>query len=379
MNVEQKTADDDNSDSKLETVQHNGIERNGVDDDGGDDDDDFFKMISGAATDPVNDAKNDEEENDDFFNMISGADDNSTEGKNPNENITGLNGQEVASPALESCLKASSQTPDHHDPISSRSILPPPPPEMILKHFERKGGSSNYKIKVHPKRIMSLSESRRQFPNVPHVWHNGGWLLRLLEPNNPENLKLFREQWKRGQPVMVSNVADNLNKDLWSPQSFSRDFGHKTNPLINCMTGKLVNGMKIKEFWDGFENVKDRKVDDSGVKMLLKLKDWPPGADFAEVCKSRFEDLMKSLPLGEYTYRDGVFNLATRPPDAFSKPDLGPKMYIAYGSGLHLDKGTTNLHLDVSDAANVMVHVGEVTDEDPQAHRDGSFSFKYLQ
>uniref|UniRef100_A0A182Y431 JmjC domain-containing protein n=2 Tax=Anopheles stephensi TaxID=30069 RepID=A0A182Y431_ANOST len=33
-------------------------------------------------------------------------------------------------------------------------------------------------------------------------------------------------------------------------------------------------------------------------------------------------------------------------------------MYSAYGSALHPSKGTTNLHLDISDAVNVMVYVG---------------------
>jgi len=79
-------------------------------------------------------------------------------------------------------------------------------------------------------------------------------------------------------------------------------------------------------------------------------------------------DLMRVLPLPEYTHRDGPFNIASRLPADFVKPDLGPKMYIAYGSGKHLDKGTTNLHLDISDAVNVLVHVGEVKDEDTTEH-----------
>ena len=33
-------------------------------------------------------------------------------------------------------------------------------------------------------------------------------------------------------------------------------------------------------------------------------------------------------------------------------------MYVAYGSDLLSTKGTTNLHLDVSDAVNVMMYVG---------------------
>lgn len=97
---------------------------------------------------------------------------------------------------------------------------------------------------------------------------------------------------------------------------------------------------------------------------------------------------MENLPLPEYTKRDGRLNLAARLPNFFVRPDLGPKMYNAYGEGdrlffttkgvtFHLSwvfqrlsassgltssedrkVGTTNLHLDVSDAVNVMVYVG---------------------
>lgn len=114
---------------------------------------------------------------------------------------------------------------------------------------------------------------------------------------------------------------------------------------------------------------------------------------------------MDNLPLPEYTKRDGRLNLAARLPNFFVRPDLGPKMYNAYGekdclsltemfrspstqldvssfspippiiyptslppslsffpSGLISSEdrkvGTTNLHLDVSDAVNVMVYVG---------------------
>ena len=97
--------------------------------------------------------------------------------------------------------------------------------------------------------------------------------------------------------------------------------------------------------------------------MILKLKDWPPTEDFAETMPNRFQDLMRSLPLPEYTHRTGVLNLASRLPDFFVKPDLGPKMYVAYGSALHPKEGTTNLHLDISDAVNTMVYVGIPQDD----------------
>jgi hypothetical protein len=40
---------------------------------------------------------------------------------------------------------------------------------------------------------------------------------------------------------------------------------------------------------------------------------------------------MENLPLPEYTKRDGRLNLASRLPSYFVRPDLGPKMYNAYG------------------------------------------------
>ena len=99
----------------------------------------------------------------------------------------------------------------------------------------------------------------------------------------------------------------------------------------------------------------------------------------------RFADLSEALPLPEYTRRDGKLNMAASLPKFFVRPDLGPKMYNAYGefqlehfkhvhlhvvvqnSVIHFvfhtqpgspsypEIGTTNLHLDISSAVNVMV------------------------
>lgn len=92
----------------------------------------------------------------------------------------------------------------------------------------------------------------------------------------------------------------------------------------------------------------------------------------------RFDDLMRALPLKDYTQRDGKLNLASRLPTCFVRPDLGPKMYSAYGNAGNRDPGkqllsTTNLHLDVSDAVNVMVFVaitqnGEEDNENETDH-----------
>ncbi|KAJ1677690.1 hypothetical protein EV182_005631, partial [Spiromyces aspiralis] len=90
---------------------------------------------------------------------------------------------------------------------------------------------------------------------------------------------------------------------------------------------------------------------------ILKIKDWPPKDNFKDRLPDHFEDYMKVLPFPPYTTPGGLANLASWLPKGACPPDLGPKMYLAYGSsdteGGH---GTTNLHCDMADAANLMVY-----------------------
>lgn len=213
--------------------------------------------------------------------------------------------------------------------------------------------------------VLSLSRSLGQitsgnmlYPHIPHRWLCENKLLRLLDPMNPGNESIFHEQWQRGQPVLISNILDHLNLELWIPQAFSAEFGEEHSDFINCMNGKLVRNREISTFWDGFEDVEKRMKDNEGKPMLLKLKDWPPDSDFKKIMPSRFEDIMKNLPLNIYTNRTGDLNIVKYLPSCFIHPDLGPKGYFAYGSPFFLKEGTTNLHLDVSDAVNVMCYIG---------------------
>ncbi|XP_006900427.1 PREDICTED: lysine-specific demethylase 3A [Elephantulus edwardii] len=195
--------------------------------------------------------------------------------------------------------------------------------------------------------------------DTPHYWLCDNRLLCLQDPNNKSNWNVFRECWKQGQPVMVSGVHHKLNTELWKPESFRKEFGDQEVDLVNCRTNEIITGATVGDFWDGFEDIPNRLKNEKE-PMVLKLKDWPPGEDFRDMMPSRFDDLMANIPLPEYTRRDGKLNLASRLPSYFVRPDLGPKMYNAYGLITPEDRkyGTTNLHLDVSDAANVMVYVG---------------------
>ncbi|NWH73367.1 KDM3B demethylase, partial [Piaya cayana] len=229
----------------------------------------------------------------------------------------------------------------------------------------------NKKTSDTAKRASNIADTQREVkemvmglnvldPHTSHSWLCDGRLLCLHDPSNKNNWKIFRECWKQGQPVLVSGVHKKLKSELWKPEAFSLEFGDQDVDLVNCRNCAIISDVKVRDFWDGFEIISKRLRSEDGQPMVLKLKDWPPGEDFRDMMPTRFEDLMENLPLPEYTKRDGRLNLASRLPSYFVRPDLGPKMYNAYGLITAEDRrvGTTNLHLDVSDAVNVMVYVG---------------------
>ena len=137
--------------------------------------------------------------------------------------------------------------------------------------------------------------------------------------------------------------------------------------MIDCRDGKSVHWLTLAHFFAGYLHPWTRALcPDTFRKMMLKLKDWPPDQDFQAKMPEYFEDLMQALPFPQYTRRDGVLNLAKYFPRQYVPPDLGPKMYNAYGQHANwrgMDPsvkkgGHTNLHCDVSDAVNVMADVG---------------------
>ncbi|XP_028816664.1 lysine-specific demethylase 3B-like isoform X2 [Denticeps clupeoides] len=268
----------------------------------------------------------------------------------------------------------------------SKSVLPNFLDHIIASVVEtkkaegRRGAgcaSEGGEMAVIPRRegVMGLSVLD---PHTSHSWLCDGRLLCLQDPGNTNNWKIFRECWKQGQPVLVSGIHKRLKNELWKPQAFSEEFGDQDVDLVNCRNCAIISDVKVRDFWDGFQVISKRLQGSDGQPMVLKLKDWPPGEDFRDMMPTRFDDLMDNLPLPEYTKRDGRLNLASRLPNFFVRPDLGPKMYNAYGLISTEDRkvGTTNLHLDVSDAVNVMVYVGIPEGDDNQEEDAGLAGYK---
>ncbi|KAB1271607.1 putative JmjC domain-containing histone demethylation protein 2C [Camelus dromedarius] len=188
-------------------------------------------------------------------------------------------------------------------------------------------------LKEEPKesRKSAIDENNKLYSDIPHSWICEKHILWLKDYKNVNNWKLFKECWKHGQPAVISGVHKKMNISLWKADSISLDFGDHQADLLNCKDS-IISNANVKEFWNGFEEVSKRQKTKSGETVVLKLKDCPSGEDFKTMMPTRYEELLKSLPLPEYCNPEGKFNLASHLPGFFVRPDLGPRLCSAYGS-----------------------------------------------
>lgn len=243
-----------------------------------------------------------------------------------------------------------------HKVMKRTATIPTPTTVTLSYYVPRTGRTIAGRTSPMPEYLHEQTSSL--FPDVQHAWLDNGRLLQLFDPQNAGNVRLFQQQWRHGQPVLVSNCDTGLDRSLWKPETFSKEFGHLESPLVNCTEDTELSGQRMKKFWDGFERMSGRLKDKEGRPIVLKLKDWPQKDEFSELLPNHYQDLMRNLPLPEYTKKGGPFNLVSRLPEFFMKPDLGPKLYSAYGQAKCPQAGTTNLHQDVTDEFHLLVYIG---------------------
>ncbi|KAJ2067638.1 hypothetical protein GGI08_001278 [Coemansia sp. S2] len=219
--------------------------------------------------------------------------------------------------------------------------------------------------------------TREMYPHEP-------WELPVMYVQ-PDELTTaeFSCLWRRGVVVVVRGLLSVLNSEIWQPEWWIKNFGSEIVGILDCADGaKPVGGAwPLRNFYRLFDGLdkysalfgeaeKSQSGDEPKAadrvwerhkacveRGILKLKDWPPTEDFEARLPDHFRHFMRALPFPEYTQRQGQFNLVNRLPTEFVPPDLGPKMYCAYGSSDgEGGVGTTNLHCDMADAVNIMAY-----------------------
>ncbi|KAH7105325.1 Clavaminate synthase-like protein [Auriculariales sp. MPI-PUGE-AT-0066] len=156
----------------------------------------------------------------------------------------------------------------------------------------------------------------------------------------------FCELWEKGTPLVVEGLHEKTTL-RWTPEYLMEKHGGEQCLVVECQNDSNRR-LTVEEFFKKFGNYEDRNE-------ILKLKDWPSSTDFKSAFPVLYEDFMDTVPMPDYSRRDGVLNISSHFPFNSVGPDLGPKMYNAFASNLDPgSKGSTRLHMDVADAVNMM-------------------------
>ncbi|KAI5075410.1 hypothetical protein GOP47_0009486 [Adiantum capillus-veneris] len=202
-----------------------------------------------------------------------------------------------------------------------------------------------------------------------------------------DSLQHFQKHWLRGEPVIVRDAINNSNGLSWEPMVMWRAVretknklaeGFKTVKALDCLDWCEVE-INIHQFFKGYE---EGRMHRDGWPEVLKLKDWPPSNFFHERLPRHGAEFVSALPFQHYTHpNQGLLNLAAKLPKGVSRPDLGPKTYIAYGFKDEIGRGdsVTKLHCDLSDAANVLTHSKEVKLTDMQVKKINRYKQKSVK
>jgi hypothetical protein len=127
---------------------------------------------------------------------------------------------------------------------------------------------------------------------------------------------LFDRLWARGEPIVVDKVGERFKK-IWTPDTFIERFGKEdccmsfhsdvttANEVvvIDCETEKIIP-TSVGKFFESFKDPAQRES-----KGVWKLKDWPSSQDFQSAYPDLYNDFCDSLPVPDFTRREGVLNL----------------------------------------------------------------------
>jgi hypothetical protein len=248
----------------------------------------------------------------------------------------------------ESMLLVTRSKPDELRPLLDK----------VVKHrMSRKQFADRHKPDETVGRLPTVQAS---FPSA-----EGPLFLPVITMAHEEmSLEDFQSVWRACAGPIVLTGLKSCFKLPWDDIYFKDEHGTEKCLIHDCETGTATEST-VAEFFAKFAAKENTKS--------LKLKDWPPTADFKESFPLLFADFENAVPFPTYTRRSGPMNLASYFPAGWNAPDLGPKMYHATPSpdfmpvrnekGLTESKkeerkkkvvGTTNLHLDLTDAVNIV-------------------------
>ncbi|CAN0855224.1 E3 ubiquitin-protein ligase JMJ24 [Linum grandiflorum] len=184
-----------------------------------------------------------------------------------------------------------------------------------------------------------------------------------------QGVNVFRKHWARGEPILVKQVFDSASMPSWDPMVIWRGIVETSDgkmkdesrvvKAIDCLSCSEVD-VELGQFIKGYKE--GRRREDGSLEML-KLKDWPSPTASEEFLLYQRPEFLSKLPLLEYIHsRLGLLNVAAKLPHYSLQNDVGPKIYLSYGTAEELGRGdpVANLHFKMRDMVYLLVHTHEV-------------------
>ncbi|KAF8392608.1 hypothetical protein HHK36_022954 [Tetracentron sinense] len=184
-----------------------------------------------------------------------------------------------------------------------------------------------------------------------------------------EGIGQFRRHWIQGEPVIVKQVSDSTSASSWDPMAIWRGIRETTEEkmkddnrnvkAIDCLDWSEVD-IELGQFIKGYSQ---GRIHENGWPEMLKLKDWPSPSASEEFLLHQRPEFISKLPLLEYIHSKwGLLNVAAKLPHYSLQNDVGPKIFISYGTCEELGRGdsVSNLHTNMRDMVYLLMHTSEV-------------------
>ena len=264
-----------------------------------------------------------------------------------------------------------------------------------LQHYIRQSETDYVWNGSHrlPKKSFSLVETKSTYSGVGHTWLCEGFVPRIdantIDVNQTQvdkTVSLFKEVWRRGQPVVFSDVYRKMDLSLWAPNRLAEEFGDIRTEFVDAVSGVNLGNHLLRKFFEGFSVTSRRTVKNkNGKSAIVRLSDWPPsgGEEFINALPAHAADFQQALPLPMYTNNKevGFLNLSASLPDVFMRPDVGPRAMLIYGPGGGEDgekaafDAVVNLSIETSDTLSLLVHAEVPRDLDRDSFRKDVIKF----
>ncbi|KAF8387810.1 hypothetical protein HHK36_026468 [Tetracentron sinense] len=289
--------------------------------------------------------------------------------------------------ASELSLNLSNQFPDWK--ANDDGSIPCPPkeaggcgcPSLTLRRIFKMNWVAklvkNVEEMVNGCKVYDISSPRSTGLSDPRLYHSSH-----REDNNDnflycstsqdiknEGIGHFRKHWIRGEPVIVNQVCDSTSASSWNPMVIWRGIretteekmkdDNRTVKAMDCLDWSEVD-IELGQFIKGYS---DGRIHENGWPEMLKLKDWPSPSATEEFLLYQRPEFISKLPLLEYIHSKwGLLNVAAKLPHYSLQNDVGPRIFISYGTYEELGRGdsVTNLHTNMRDMVYLLMHTSEV-------------------